>query len=90
MRRRSIGKCGRMTKRGPMLAWLTIWLVCGCAGSGCVSSPKVVVIPADREVKRVKAGAEFRSAHDGWFVPDATWREMNAAIGRELNEGRAD
>jgi hypothetical protein len=53
---------------------------------GCASAPKVRVIPADREIKRVTAGVEFRSAANGWFVPDATWIEIEEALQRKLNE----
>jgi hypothetical protein len=53
-----------------------------------VSGPsrKVVIIPADREAKRVSAGVEFKSAVPGWFVPDATWREIELELGRKLNK----
>lgn len=43
------------------------------------------MIPADRTVERVKGGRTYQPTVDGWFVPDATWQEINYMLGEKLN-----
>lgn len=42
------------------------------------------VLPSDRAVLRMKANQSFSPQHDGWYVPDATWKDMNEAIADKL------
>lgn len=44
------------------------------------------VVSQDREVRRLKSHMTFEPPCDGWFVPDATWLELNTALGIELNK----
>jgi len=48
-----------------------------CSMTGCV---RLVVIPADKEVVRVKAGQI--SPKDGYLVPDARMLEILDALGK--------
>lgn len=71
-------KLSTMTQTLPMLALASLLL-----GSGC-GTPKMRVVAQDRAVQRVKKDGSFTAPCDGWFVPDATWIDINEAIGREL------
>lgn len=51
--------------------------------TGCASYK---VISSDREVLRVKKGVALTTSHDGWFVPDATWIDINDALAKKLYE----
>ena len=44
------------------------------------------VIAADRQVRRMKAGTELRAPVDGWFVPDARWKEIREALSDRITE----
>lgn len=57
-----------------MLAWS---IGCGC------STPRVVVIPSDRQVVPVSAGRAFRPPVNGWFVPEARMQELLHALERK-------
>lgn len=46
------------------------------------------VVSADREVRRLKVGKAFEAPCDGWFVPDATWIDLNTALGVKLEDGK--
>ena len=35
---------------------------------------------------RVKQNEKFSVPHDGWFVPDATWLDINDALAKKLYE----
>ncbi len=39
-------------------------------------STRVIVIPADREVRPMPAGQPFTPPVRGWFVPDARMQEL--------------
>jgi len=51
----------------------TAALILLCAGC---STPRVLVIPADRLVERLPAAETFTPAVPGWFVPDARMQEI--------------
>ena len=53
----------------------------------CVScgSPRVVVIPADKNVTRLPASEAFTPAIPGWFVPDARMKEIMEALNDRAN-----
>ena len=63
-----------------MTRWKGRWLGAMVGGSmliwsgGCAT--KVVIVPADREVIRLKASEAYTPGVNGWFVPDARMREM--------------
>jgi hypothetical protein len=44
------------------------------------------VVDSAKAVSRVTAGKEFRPMVDGWFVPDARWKEINEAISEKLDQ----
>jgi hypothetical protein len=46
--------------------------------SGCVN---LVVIPADKEIVRIKAGE--KASKDGYLVPDARMLEIMDALGKK-------
>ena len=54
-----------------------------CSLTGCV---RLVVIPADKEVVRVKAGQI--SPKDGYLVPDARMLEILDALGKREVESK--
>ena len=54
-----------------------------CSMTGCV---RLIVIPADKEVVRVKAGQI--SPKDGYLVPDARMLEILDALGKREVETR--
>lgn len=60
-----------------MLLLLLTW-------TGCAGRKQYVVIPADREIKRVEASKPFTAAVNGWFVPDARWIEICRAIAEKV------
>lgn len=64
------------------LALLMPVLMTGCASYKVVSE--------DREVVRVKAGQSLKVEHDGWLVPDATWLDINRALGDKVISFRVD
>lgn len=39
-------------------------------------TPRVLVIPADREVTRLTAAEPYTPTVNGWFVPDARMQEI--------------
>ena len=51
--------------------------------NGCAMQ-RYAVLSSDRAVLRLKAGQPFNPEHDGWFVPDATWQELNEALADKL------
>ncbi len=51
----------------------TIGLILFCVGC---STPRIVVIPADKEVTRLPAAEAYTPAIPGWFVPDARMQEI--------------
>ena len=59
-----------------MLLVLTCLLMNGCA--------KLVVIPSDKEVVRIKAGE--KASKDGYLVPDARMLEILDALGKKATE----
>lgn len=65
--------------RAYALMILSLSCVCGC------HTTVVRIIPADRTVERVKGGRTYQPSVDGWFVPDATWQEINYMLGEKLN-----
>ena len=52
----------------------TLALSLFCAG--CATTPRVLVIPADRLVERLPAAEAYTPAVPGWFVPDARMQEI--------------
>lgn len=60
-----------------LLSTLALSAACGC------STPRVVVIPSDRQVVPVNAGQKFRPPVDGWFVPTARMQELLHALERK-------
>lgn len=64
-----------------MNAALIVLLTMTC--SGCAHYK---VISADRQVHRLKAGRKFRPPVNGWFVPDATWKDMREAIADRITD----
>lgn len=54
------------------LSLLTASLLIHCAG--CRSA--TVIIPADREVKFLRAGQTFTATNDVWLVPPARMQEI--------------
>lgn len=56
-----------------------VLLLCLTA-TGCT---RLKVISADKTHHRIKAGQQFTPEHDGWFVPDALWLEINEALERK-------
>lgn len=48
-------------------------LILFCAGC---STPRVLVIPADKKVTRLPAAEAFTPSVPGWFVPDARMQEI--------------
>jgi len=59
------------------LSMLALSLGCAC------STPRVVVIPSDRQVLPVSAGKSFLPPVNGWFVPQARMQEMLHALERK-------
>ncbi len=59
-----------------MMTRMLLMLVLLISLPGC---KHVRVVSADRQVHRMKAGKEFKPTCDGWFVPDATWKDINTA-----------
>jgi len=63
-----------------MTRWRARWLAGMLGGSmliwsgGCAT--KVVIVPADREVIRLRASEAYTPRVNGWFVPEARMREM--------------
>lgn len=60
-----------------LLSMLGSSLGCAC------STPRVVVIPSDRQVLPVSAGKAFLPPVNGWFVPQARMQEMLHALERK-------
>jgi len=60
-----------------LLSMVALSLGCAC------STPRVVVIPADRQVLPVSAGQVFHPPVNGWFVPQARMQEMLHALERK-------
>ena len=48
-------------------------------------SPKVVVIPADKKVERMKAETTYTFPSNGWFVPDARMQEIMFQLEEKLD-----
>ena len=44
--------------------------------AGCATTPRILVIPADKEVVRLPAAETYTPAVPGWFVPDARMQEI--------------
>ena len=42
---------------------------------------RVVIIPSDKEIKRIEANTTFNSSINGWFVPDARMQEIMLKLG---------
>jgi hypothetical protein len=49
-------------------------------GSTACKTPRVVVIPSDREAVPMKAGQPYTPKVHGWFVPDARMIEILDAL----------
>jgi len=66
---------------GKWLLTMSVLLMCvwtqGCA--------HYTVVAQDREVRRLTHQKMFEPPVDGWFVPDATWIDLNVALGNKLN-----
>jgi hypothetical protein len=52
--------------------------------AGC-QSPRVVVIPADKHVQRMKAETVYLFPISGWFVPDARMQEIMFQLEEKLD-----
>ena len=50
------------------------------------SCARYKVISSDREILRVKRGVILTPRYDGWFVPDATWIDINDALAKRAYE----
>ena len=62
-----------------LTSMLCLMLLCAC-------QTKVVVIPADKAVKRVEASKSFTPSINGWFVPDARMQEIIGRLGGLLDD----
>lgn len=62
--------------RTVMLGLCLVWWTSGCA--------RLVVIAADREITRLRAGE--KATRDGYLVPDARMLEILDALGRKQVE----
>ena len=80
-----VNKYSNDTRTKPAELWLKLTLVMLtlCWMTGCV---RLVVIPADKEVVRLKAGQI--SPKSGYLVPDARMLEILDALGRREVETR--
>ena len=74
---------GRSPRRYWMMTALLPLIALTLGSSACVG-PRVV--SADRSIQRLEAGKNFIPDHDGWFVPDAVWIDINDALGDKLDE----
>ncbi|HUR45542.1 MAG TPA: hypothetical protein VMZ27_06630, partial [Candidatus Saccharimonadales bacterium] len=64
------------TKLLLIAVWMTTW-------TGCTHYK---VISADRTVRPLRAGENWKAPVDGWFAPDARWLEIRQAIADKIEE----
>lgn len=62
-----------------LVSWMSIASLLICS-TGCLH-PRVVVIPADREVRFLKAGQSLVAPTDLYLVPPARMQEILRALG---------
>ena len=62
------------TKLLPIALSMTIWTSCA----------HYKVIDADKTVRRLQANETFKPSCNGWFVPDARWLELRAALADKI------
>ena len=64
-----------MTRRLALTLLLALTLTC----AGCRTG-QTTVISSDRALVRMRAAQPFAPAHDGWFVPDALFKDWSEAL----------
>lgn len=70
-----------MKKFHEKLSVMTLLALTGALMTGCA---RYKVISGDREILRAKRGVALVPAHDGWFIPDATWVDINDALAKKV------
>jgi hypothetical protein len=66
----------------PLPISIALWMTASAAG--CRTAPKVVVIPADREVRFLPAGQVLTNQSDVYLVPPARMQEILRALAQPL------
>jgi hypothetical protein len=84
MKTRLISELDALNRSIKRLLLITLLLLIGVSLIGSCGCASVKVISADREIQRLQKNNRFVAPHDGWFVPDATWKDINEALADKL------
>ena len=72
------------TVESPVPSLISIGLLMMAFLTGCQTAPKVVVIPADREIRFLRTGQVLTNQSDVYLVPPARMQEILRALAQPL------